>query len=320
MKERSLGRRRRTPKPMGREGILYGDKVINIRNHRRRRVYPKSDALEYVANGEIGIAVGQFKGRNARYRGLPRELEIEFSSQPSFKYSYGGWDFGDEADPVLELAYALTIHKVQGSEFGLTFLIVPDPCRLLSRELLYTGLTRQQNRVVIFHQGDRHDLKQYSVSRHSEAARRLTNLFEAPKPVLHQDHFMEEGLIHQTKRGESVRSKSEVIVAGLLHAKGIDYEYEIPLRGNDGSVRYPDFTFEDDDLGRTIYWEHLGLLHKPDYKARWEKKLEWYEEQGIYPYQEADDNARAILFTSKDDANGGINEKEISDMLDELMT
>ena len=82
---------------MGREEILYGDKVINIRNHRRRKVYPKQNALEYVANGEIGIAVGQFKGKSARYKGLPWELEVEFSSQPSFKYSYGPRDFGDEA-------------------------------------------------------------------------------------------------------------------------------------------------------------------------------------------------------------------------------
>jgi len=47
--------------------------------------------------------------------------------------------------------------------------------------------------------------------------------------------------------------------------------------------------------------------------------LAWYKGQGIYPYNEADDNARAVLVTSEDDANGGINVKEIGDTLDELM-
>jgi len=55
-------------------------------------------------------------------------------------------------DAPLELAYALTIHKAQGSEFGMTFVVIPNPCRLLSRELLYTALTRQREQVVLFHQ------------------------------------------------------------------------------------------------------------------------------------------------------------------------
>ena len=45
------------------------------------------------------------------------------------------------------------MHKSQGSEFGTVFLALPNPCRLLSRELLYTALTRQKERVVILRQG-----------------------------------------------------------------------------------------------------------------------------------------------------------------------
>jgi hypothetical protein len=80
---------------------------------------------------------------------------------------------------------------------------------------------------------------------HSETARRLTNLFSDPKPVEHVRVFLEEGLIHRTSRGELVRSKSEVIIANLLHTLGITYAYEQSFTGQDGSVRYPDFTIED---------------------------------------------------------------------------
>jgi hypothetical protein len=310
--------RRKTPKPMGREGILYGDKVINVRNRRRYDVYPKENSLQYVANGEIGIVVGQFKGRNARYKRAPWKLEVEFSSQPSFRYGYWGRDFAGEAEPTLELAYALTVHKTQGSEFGLTFVILPNPCRLLSRELLYTALTRQQNRVVVFHQGDRHDLKRYSVDYYSESARRLTNLFRAPCPVRVQDRFLEDRLIHVTRNHDNVRSKSEVIIADLLHDKGIEYEYDVCLIGKDGSPRYPDFTIEDDETGQIIYWEHLGMLHKPTYRRRWEQKLVWYRELGILPWEEGG-GPNGILLTTRDDERGGINVPEIERLIEGVL-
>src|SRR5690606_27199513 len=166
---------RKTCKPLGPQGILYGDKVINVANRRRYDVYPKMDK-GYLANGEIGIVVGQFKGSGWKPKGLPWKIEVEFSTQPGYKFGFGGNDFGDEGEAPLELAYALTIHKAQGSEFGTTFIVIPNPCRLLSRELLYTALTRQREQVVLFHQGDLWALLKLSLSEHSETARRLTNL------------------------------------------------------------------------------------------------------------------------------------------------
>ena len=145
---------------------------------------------------------------------------------------------------VLELAYALTVHKSQGSEFGTVILVLPNPCRLLSRELLYTALTRQKDRIVILHQGPRTELRKYSSDDRSETARRLTNLFVAPSPVEIDGRFFEENLIHRTARGEMVRSKSEVIIADHLADKGVDYGYEQPLT-IEGVTKYPDFTIED---------------------------------------------------------------------------
>jgi len=290
---------RKTCKSLGAQGVLYGDKVINVANARRSDVYPKNEGA-YLANGEIGIVVGQFKGRGWRPKRLPWKIEVEFSSQLGFKFGFGGGDFGDEGEAPLELAYALTIHKAQGSEFGTTFIVIPNPCWLLSRELLYTALTRQREEVVLFHQGDFRALMKLSLSEHSETARRLTNLFSDPKPVEHLGSFLEEGLIHRTTRGELVRSKSELIIANLLHTLGITYAYEQPFAGQDGSVRYPDFTIEDAETGRRVFLEHLGLLSEPAYRRRWLAKLDWYRSQGLLPEDEGEGDAGILVTTTEE--------------------
>lgn len=310
------GWQRRIPRPMGRDEILYGDKVINTRNHRRNKVYPPDDAQQYVANGEVGIVVGQFKTKNMK--SPPWEIQVEFTSQPSYRYSYGKWDFSEESEPFLELAYALTVHKAQGSEFGVTLLILPNPCRLLSRELLYTALTRQKDKIIVLHQGDLNELRQYAHDHASESASRLTNLFGPANPVEFQGRFLEEGLIHKTLRGESVRSKSEVIVANMLHDGGIDYEYELPFVGVEGGIRYPDFTIEDSETGRTFYWEHLGLLSQPVYRKRWERKLVWYRSQGVEDIDKVPDAPR-VLITTMDDSRGGIDSGAIQLRLNSIL-
>jgi ATP-dependent exoDNAse (exonuclease V) alpha subunit len=63
------------------------------------------------------------------------------------------------------------VHRSQGSEFGLSIL-VPNPCRPLSRELLYTALTRQTGKVVVLYQGSLADLLDYTHPTASETAQR----------------------------------------------------------------------------------------------------------------------------------------------------
>ena len=145
---------------------------------------------------------------------------------------------------MLELAYAVTVHKAQGSEFGLCFLVLPKTSRVMSRELLYTALTRQRERIVILHQGDRAELRKFASDYYSETKGRLTNLFVPPELTMLEDRFLEARLIHKSGRGEPMRSKSEVIIADQLAAAGIDYEYEVPLVAPSGSTRWPDFTIE----------------------------------------------------------------------------
>ncbi|MXX42039.1 MAG: AAA family ATPase [Acidimicrobiales bacterium] len=313
---------RKVPKPMGPEGIVYGDKVMNNRNHGHDDVWPPDashgenehiTAAKYVANGEIGMVVGQFKRRGQKF--TVRKLEVEFSTQPGFKYGFGGRWLPRDGDAILELAYAITIHKSQGSEFGKTFVVIPNPCALLSRELLYTALTRHRERVIVLHQGPLEELLAYGSDRHSETARRLTNLFRDPQPQdVGDGRFLEANLIHRTTNGTLVRSKSEVIVANELSAADIDFAYEKGFQGHDGTLRYPDFTIESAATGETLIWEHLGMLSDPRYAQAWERKREWYANSGV----EEGGGERATLIVTEDDSNGGIDSAAVQAKVREI--
>ncbi len=315
-------RYRKVPKPLGTQGILYGDKIINVRNQRRKKkdVYP-SDGESYIANGDIGIVVGQYKGKKAPYRKPPWKTEVEFAGQLGRRYSFLEHEFGEDQQPTLELAYCLTVHKTQGSEFKTTFVVLTNPCALLSRELLYTALTRHQDRLVVLHQGPIEDYRRYVGDEYSEIARRMTNLFAPPAPTevrnVGTSRFLEEDLIHRTERGDLVRSKSELVIADKLHAAGVDYAYEQPLVLSGGRTRYPDFTVEDDASGTTYYWEHLGLLDDPAYHARWERKREEYLEDGIVPWSEGKDAERMLIKTS-DDRRGGLDAQAIGKLIGDV--
>ena len=308
---------RSIPKPMGAERIVYGDKVINLSNHRRdgRRVYPQEGSLGYLANGEIGVTVGQWKTS-----GYPKILKVEFSSQQGFSYDFYKSDFTEEGNAALELAYALTIHKAQGSQFGLVILVLPEGHPILSRELIYTALTRHQQRIVIMHQGSRTLLKEFAAPHRSETARRRTNLLaecsmvELPQPK--GSVFMQEGLIHRSGRGLAVRSKSELLIVQELEHAGVAFTYEKPLT-LEGRTRYPDFTIEDDISGRTVYWEHLGMLDRADYRRGWEQKLAWYLGNCILPVSEAP-NASQVLVTTQDTPESGLDMGRVKQLIAEV--
>jgi hypothetical protein len=110
-----------------------------------------------------------------------------------------------------------------------------------------------------------------------------------------------EALIHRTRKGIAVRSKSEVVVADVLDALGISYEYEQPLysRTDPKDFRLPDFTVSFE--GDVFYWEHLGMLNVPSYREAWERKQTWYKENGFSDR----------LITSQDAPDGGIDAAKI---------
>jgi hypothetical protein len=100
------------PRPMGGQGLLYGDKVISVVNRVRGACWPTPDEKPYVANGDIGIAIGDYRPFNSKRH--PKNLVVEFVAHPKIGIKYFKNEFDSEATPPLELAYALTVHKTQG--------------------------------------------------------------------------------------------------------------------------------------------------------------------------------------------------------------
>lgn len=314
--------------PRGAEQITYGDKVICVGNHTRPNYAfaSKEKGEGYVANGELGIVVGDaFKATSK-----PKRTTVQFSSQADLTYSFSRRDFSEEGSPILELAYAVTVHKAQGSEFGKVFFVLPARSRLLSREMLYTALTRQMDRLVVLHQGDLTHLRALRSAFFSEVARRVTNLFVPPKMIevgpppaaltsAVGRTFLEDKLIHRSTRGDLVSSKSELVICELLFEAektlGIRYFFERVLIGENGRQRWPDFSIEDRS-GDTWYWEHCGMLDQPDYVQRWKTKLDFYAANKIERWSET--NPKGRLIVTEDGPKKGLDSMVIRQLIDTL--
>ena len=316
-------KKRKMNRPVGDDGIVFGDKVINTRNIRWNKpwhkVYNPNNVidelvLKYMANGEIGLHIGKYG--EWQYN-TPRPLNIAFSSQPDYAYVFKESDFQEDGDIQMELAYSITVHKSQGSGFKIVLFILPNPCPVLSRELFYTALTHQEDRILILHQGDFKDYRKFTTGEYSETGRRLTDLMAEPQLKLINKKFYDTKYIQVSEKGEFVISKSEVIIADKLHNKGIQYVYEAPISDGKGVTIHPDFTIEDPDSGIIYYWEHLGLLPKDDYRSKWKRKKEWYDRNGIVDYKE-NPNADKQLIITRDKPDGGIDSSEIKDIIEEL--
>lgn len=293
---------------LGTDGIVYGDKVINVRNQKRRAYNAKLRVQEegYVANGEVGIVERIWEKPKSK----ANTHQIIFSSQPGVSYNWAS-SIPEEGGSDLELAYALTVHKAQGSEFGKVILVLGEPGGMLSKELLYTAITRQKDKLVILYNDGAYHLRDYASATCSEAARRFTCLFELPDIVEFKKKYYEQALIHKTMKGELVRSKSEVIIANMLFQAGIDYEYEKELDLGEDGIRIPDFTIEDSESGTLFYWEHCGMLGDAGYNRHWQEKKAIYEKHGIIEGKN--------LIVSEDSLCGGIDSAAIKDLIDKYL-
>ncbi|WP_024858942.1 hypothetical protein [Ruminococcus albus] len=95
-----------------------------------------------------------------------------------------------------------------------------------------------------------------------------------PDELLYSGDWYKEERKLATLSEYFVRSKSEVIIANMLVSENVPFVYEEPLYANDGTMFLPDFTVTFQ--GEKYYWEHVGRLDLPDYKAHWELKEKWY--------------------------------------------
>ena len=118
-----------------------GDKVMQIKNNYQ---------LEWEIRGNYGIlvekGVGVFNGDTGVIREINEFAEtitVEFEEKRFAEYSFKQLE-------ELELAYAITIHKAQGSEYPAVVIpLLQGPRMLMNRNLLYTAVTRARKCVTL---------------------------------------------------------------------------------------------------------------------------------------------------------------------------
>ncbi|MCF0232344.1 MAG: hypothetical protein HUJ63_08805, partial [Enterococcus sp.] len=89
-----------------------------------------------------------------------------------------------------------------------------------------------------------------------------------------------EKLIHKTKSGLMVRSKSERDICNFLYDNHILFHYE-ELLNLDGAYYYPDFTIMHPRTHKIYYWEHAGMMDDSQYVVNAMKKFTDYALHGI---------------------------------------
>lgn len=132
------------PKREGERVWLRGDWEIRPRD---LVIQTRNDYDREVFNGEIGrvIDVVQARGENDQ---AVDYLRVSFGGHSEISF------YGTRDVPALQLAYALTIHRTQGSEFPWAIVVCHSiHAFMLSRQLLYTAITRAKAGVVLV--GDR---------------------------------------------------------------------------------------------------------------------------------------------------------------------
>ena len=125
----------------GKGRFREGDKVMQIKNNYQ---------MEWEVRGKYGIPVDKGCGVFNGDMGIIREintyaemLTVEFDERRFVEYSFKQLE-------ELELAYALTVHKSQGSEYPAVILpLLNGPRMLMNRNLLYTAVTRARSCVTV---------------------------------------------------------------------------------------------------------------------------------------------------------------------------
>ena len=139
-----------------------GDKVIQTRNNYDLAWYRETnggaESGSGIFNGDVGFIVEVDPGEHT--------LTVRFDDDRDVKY-----ETADLED--LSLAYCLSVHKSQGSEFPVVIMpVTPGPPMLLTRNLFYTALTRAKNLVVLV--GTEETIA--AMARNDHVAKRYTTL------------------------------------------------------------------------------------------------------------------------------------------------
>ena len=118
-----------------------GDKVMQTKNDYKIE-WSTDDRLESLRRAGAGVFNGDL-GRIRRIDEVSRKMTVLFDDGRVADYSFSDLD-------ELDLSYAMTIHKSQGSEYPAVIIPILDPpLPLVYRNLLYTGITRAKSCVVL---------------------------------------------------------------------------------------------------------------------------------------------------------------------------
>lgn len=123
-------------KKYGEKIFRQGDRVMQVKNN--YDIYWEKSGAESgsgVFNGELGIITNILEEEKL--------IQIDFDDDKTSWYEYSNLE-------QLEHSYAVTIHKAQGSEFPVVIIVLPPSSpMLLTRNLLYTGITRAKDLLII---------------------------------------------------------------------------------------------------------------------------------------------------------------------------
>jgi len=125
---------------LNRNGLIELDNVPTYPWYKGRPVLiTRNDYNLELFNGDIGITMSEPDSES-------KDLYVYFSGASGKPRR-----FLPHRLPEHETAYAMTVHKSQGSEFETALLILPvQDYPVLTRELLYTGITRAKNHISIW--------------------------------------------------------------------------------------------------------------------------------------------------------------------------
>jgi len=145
-----------------------GDKVLHLVNSPENNVF----------NGDIGVITGIDLAKAPHSKVKSDQLTIAFE-QTEVTYTRNDWN-------RLTLAYCMSIHKSQGSEFRLVILpMVSQYSRMLQRNLLYTAVTRAADMLILVGEPQAFlaCVENLSVNRHTTLTRRIQAVLDPDAPV-----------------------------------------------------------------------------------------------------------------------------------------
>jgi exodeoxyribonuclease V alpha subunit len=108
--------------------------------HGRPVIITRNDYARGLFNGDVGIALEGAEGLRVWFELSDRDGSVGLRS------------FSPRALPAHESAWAITIHRSQGSEYHDVAVVLPpnEDNRVLTRELVYTAISRAKNRAEIW--------------------------------------------------------------------------------------------------------------------------------------------------------------------------